>query len=230
MEKLVYVLWGAPGSELTEALAGPVAERLVALGSRGLWLNLVEGEAAAAAGSRLTRMEHPIAGMASFWLESADERGPFEKALSEVASRMAGYAVAESVPLLPPLTPGKRMAGIDVVALLERPERLAQHEWLHRWLDRHRAVALETQATFLYVRNVVVRALTPDAPAFAGIVEEGFATEAVGNPAGWYDAEGDAEKLKRNVGRMIESCKAFLDLDRVESHPTVLLPVQERPS
>ena len=35
----------------------------------------------------------------------------------------------------------------------------------------------------------------------------------------WYKAEGSPETLQRNVKRMVESCRAFLDLERVESHP-----------
>ena len=69
------------------------------------------------------------------------------------------------------------------------------------------------------MRNVVVRPLTSDAPPWEGIVEEGFPADAVTDPMKWYCAEGDPEVLKANLGRMIESCKAFLDLDRVESHP-----------
>ena len=48
---------------------------------------------------------------------------------------------------------------------------------------------------------------------------QGFATEAVTNPMLWYDADGSQEKLRENLGKMIASCKSFLDLDRVESHP-----------
>ena len=33
--------------------------------------------------------------------------------------------------------------------------------------------------------------------------------------------------LKRNVQRMVESCRAFLDLGRVESHPTSEYRLQE---
>ena len=93
-------------------------------------------------------------------------------------------------------------------------------EWIRIWHDEHKLVALETQSTFRYVRNVVVRPLTDAAPPWEGIVEEGFPSEAIGNPAVWYDAADDPEKLKRNIARMIESCRAFLDLDRIESHPT----------
>jgi hypothetical protein len=91
--------------------------------------------------------------------------------------------------------------------------------WIHHWHGHHKRVALETQCTYAYVRNVVVRRLDDDAPPWAGIVEEGFPAEAVTDPMKWYCADGDPEVLKRNLGRMLESCRAFLDLDRVESHP-----------
>jgi hypothetical protein len=35
----------------------------------------------------------------------------------------------------------------------------------------------------------------------------------------WYKAGGSQAKLQANLGRMIESCRQFLDLERVESHP-----------
>ena len=50
-------------------------------------------------------------------------------------------------------------------------------------------------------------------------IMEGFPTEAVTDPMLWYAAGGSQEKLQANLGRMVESCKRFLDLDRVESHP-----------
>lgn len=232
MEKLVYVLWpdeGATPDAFSKLAREQLAPELAARGCRGLALSLVDDDAVRVQGSRITRMDLPIAGLASFWLESSEDRAPFESLLSDACSRIAGYTVAESVPLLPEWKAGERIPGTDMVALLERPEHLAQSEWLHRWLDHHRVVALETQATFLYIRNVVVRALTDGAPPFSGIVEEGFATEAIGDPAKWYDAEGDSERLRANMARMIESCKAFLDLGRVESHPTSLFACQDRP-
>ncbi len=35
----------------------------------------------------------------------------------------------------------------------------------------------------------------------------------------WYRADGSEETYKRNFERMMESCVAFLDLARIESHP-----------
>jgi hypothetical protein len=106
-----------------------------------------------------------------------------------------------------------------MIALIARPERISYDRWIEHWHGHHKRVALETQCTYAYVRNVVVRALTVDAPAWAGIVEEGFPAEAVTNPMLWYRAEGSPETMERNLGRMIESVQVFLDIDKVESHP-----------
>ena len=38
---------------------------------------------------------------------------------------------------------------------------LSYDEFIHLWHTEHRVVALETQSTFAYVRNEIVRALTP---------------------------------------------------------------------
>ena len=231
MEKLVYVLWSPDDRDaFSYALRKGAAAKLVERGCRGLSLDLSDSDVRYAEGNRLTRLEQPPAGMASFWLDAADDRGPFEEVLATHAERMAGYLVAESVPLhntthTAPL--GARTPGTTMLALLERPERLAWEEWVRIWHGPHRTVALETQSTYLYVRNLVVRALTKDAPPWEGIVQEGFPTEAVTNPKLWYDAGDSEEKLKENLGRMIASCQAFLDLDRVESHPMSEYRIQE---
>jgi hypothetical protein len=35
----------------------------------------------------------------------------------------------------------------------------------------------------------------------------------------WYCADGSDDKLQENFGRMMESVAAFLEVERVESHP-----------
>jgi hypothetical protein len=226
MEKLVYVVWRQPGvspEAFRKTVCGPVAGQLGEAGAQRIAASLVDEQVQDKLGQRLTRLDPPPDGIVSFWLDSADDRGACQVALEPVTSRVAGYLVVESVPLLnttrgAPL--GERTPGVNMVALIERPERLAWDPWIAIWHERHRIVALETQCTFAYVRNVVVRPLTPYAPPWEGIVEEGFPAEAIGNPAVWYCAEDDPAKLARNIQRMVESCQAFLDLERVESHPT----------
>jgi hypothetical protein len=225
MEKLVYVLWnqdGASGADLRQALLGPVAKALGEGGAGRISLNVSDEDVTYALSSRLTRLDPPPAALCSFWLDCADDRDACEGALAEVSGRLAGYLVVESEPLLNTThvaLPGERTPGTNLVALIERPERMTWDAWIHHWHGHHKRVALETQCTYAYVRNVVVRRLDDDAPPWAGIVEEGFPAEAVTDPMKWYCADGDPEVLKRNLGRMLESCRAFLDLDRVESHP-----------
>ena len=132
-----------------------------------------------------------------------------------------GVSVLESVALANTTrraAPGERTPGVNVVACIAAAPGVSRGEFLERWLDRHRTVALETQATYAYVRNAVVRALTPDAPAWDGIVEEGFPPEAFGDPMVWYRARS-REELRERLERMLESCRSFLDLARVEQHP-----------
>lgn len=231
--KLVYVLWGPPGEDeptFARTLREKVGPRLLELGTRALALHLVDERAAGVRKARITRLDPPPAGFVSFRLDGAEARRPHEALLREATGRLAGYLVEESVPLANttergPL--GRPEPGIHMVALLERPERLAPEEWMRRWHEEHRVVALETQNTFEYVRNTVVRPLTEDAPPWAGIVDEGFPEDAVLDPMKWYRTGGDPMRLREHVGRMIASCKAFLDLDRVETHPTTLVRLQE---
>ena len=63
------------------------------------------------------------------------------------------------------------------------PTDLDVETWFTRWHVDHTPVAIETQSTFGYTQNAVVRALTPDAPGIAAIVEELFPIEATSRSA-----------------------------------------------
>ena len=226
MEKLCYVLWkpaAATGAAFRDALVGPVAKALRAHGAERITVLVSDEHAEAVAKARITKMDDPIAGVLSCWLPCVDDHGKVEAVLRGETSRTAGYLVTESEVLRNtthrPERAGDRTPGTTMLALLEKPERLAFDEWIAIWHGRHSPLALEIQCTYLYVRNVVQRGLTPGAPPWRGLVEEGFPTPAVTDPMLWYVANGDAAKLRENVGKMVASCRAFLDLDRVESHP-----------
>ena len=74
------------------------------------------------------------------------------------------------------------------------------------------------QPRIRYVRNTVVRAVTPDAPPYRGIVEECWPTpEHITNPMLFYCAGDDAALMKANLSEMLGSVMAFLDLDRIRS-------------
>lgn len=217
MEKLVYVLLGA-----SRFKPGELARELASAGARRVAVNVADAHVAAKASARIARMEPVVGAVVSFWLGDVDGRGPLEGALARRAQRIAGYSVLESVALANTTrraAPGERTPGVNVIACIAAAPGLSREAFLAHWLERHRTVALETQATYAYVRNVVVRALTDGAPAWDGIVEEGFPAEAVGDPMLWYEAGGSQEVLKQRLERMIASCREFLDLARVEQHP-----------
>ena len=135
--------------------------------------------------------------------------------------RPAGYLALESVPLantLHPVALGERVPGLYTVAFLEKPESLDYDTWLARWQGDHTAVAIETQRTFLYVQNVLVRALTPDAPPWTAIVEEAFPAEAATDPMRFY-AASTPDDLAGQQRRMTASVERFIDFGRFETLP-----------
>jgi hypothetical protein len=225
VEKLCYVLWkppGATGGAFRDALLGEVAPVLLHGGVRGLSVLVADGAAEAVSRARITRMADPIAGLVGVWLDCVDARPAVEAALRPFVSGLAGYLVTESVPLpntTQPAPLGARTPGITMFTCIEKPERLSTEAWLDIWHGSHTPLAMEIQCTYRYVRNVVARPLTEGAPPWRGLVEEGFPSDAVTDPARWYKAEGDPARLRENLGRMVASVKRFLDIERVESHP-----------
>jgi hypothetical protein len=225
VEKLFYVIWRPAGLEmgaLRAELLGPTAERLRAAGAQRLKCLLADEWTEPLGRARIARSRPPIAGAVSFWLDCVDRRRPLEAALASCTSRLAGYLVTESVPIANTTRrapPGSRTPGTTMLTLLERPARLDPDAWLGFWNELHTPLAVEIQCTYLYLRHVVVRRLQLDAPPWAGIVEEGFPTEAVTDPMLWYRAQGSAERLRENLGRMLASVRSFLDVERLESLP-----------
>lgn len=220
MEKLIYVIWkpdGVTAERFRHEMLGGTAQRLIHLGARGLAVNLADDLAVQS--MRMSRLDPT--GTVSIWMDTALHRGPVEEVLAGVASRLAGYLVLESVPIVntkhvAPL--GERIPGLYTVAFLEQPHFLTYEEWLDRWQGFHTRVAIETQSTFLYIQNVLVRPVTRDAPPWTAIVEEAFPAEAATDPMVFYNADSP-EKLAQHQRRMMESCERFIDFARLETHP-----------
>jgi len=224
MEKLAYVVW-KPGAEaddrFKQRLLEEVAPRLRSRSS-GLRISVVDDDVAAGAKLRLGKQNPPKAGLVSFWLEQSQERAEAEAILAAACERMAGYLVVESRPLVnrtQRAPAGARTPGFALVSCIEAKDGLSHEEFIRLWYELQRDTALETQSTFGYVRNEVIRALTPDAPRWTAIVEENFQLGALDDPAVFYDAVGDPSKLQANQARMFRAVRSFLALDRIESHP-----------
>ena len=80
-------------------------------------------------------------------------------------------------------------------------------------------MAIATQATFGYVQNTVVRALTAHAPRVDAIVEELFPAAAVTDLMAFFGAADDAD-LNDRLSRMVASTAAFGANENVDAGPT----------
>ncbi len=223
MEKLVYLLrepLNSPGSALRDRLMS-VASALEDAGVHRISVNVDDEAVADGKAVTIGKLDPPIRAMVSFWMENSDDRSAAEALLSGAAADIAGYLVVESVPTVNTAhraPTGKRTPGVSLVTCIHRLPALAREDFWKIWYEDHKVVAQQTQSTFGYVRNTVVRPLTPDAPVWDGIVEELFPIEALRDQKVWYAAASDDE-LKVNLQRMMDSVQRFLDLGRLESHP-----------
>ncbi|BBY33137.1 hypothetical protein BST33_15965 [Mycolicibacter minnesotensis] len=220
MEKVMIVARSADfGEPWCQRMRGPIANQLLDLGLPGVVVN-VRDQPVRDSMMTLTTLNPPAAAIISLWTQQYYSEAT-QAAIALIASESemaAAYLVTESMPMPPPDPgEGRRTRGLANVALLRRPADLDQATWLHRWHIDHTQVAIDTQATFGYTQNVVIRALTEDAPAIDAIVEENFPDEAVSDPYAFYGAADQADLTDR-VGRMVASVSAFgahLNIDTV---------------
>ncbi|MFB1298981.1 EthD domain-containing protein [Mycobacterium sp. pW049] len=222
MEKVIIALRGAPGDDAwCTRLRTETAEALLGAGVPGLSVN-VRDAAVTDSLMTLTTLEPPVIALVSVWTSQyyGDQIRTATRVLSDACEQVAAYLVTESVPLAaPPTEPGQRTPGFANVALLRRPDGLDERTWLHRWHHDHTQVAIDTQSTFGYTQNTVVRALTEDAPRVDAIVEELFPIEAVSDLHAFFGAADDAD-LSDRMTKMVASTTAFGANQNVDTVPT----------
>jgi hypothetical protein len=222
MEKVIAVLRHAdPDDDWCDRQRGPVADALLDLGVAGLSVN-VRDSAVRHSLMTITTLDPPAAAVVSLWTQQCygDQMAAALKLLAAECEHLAAYLVTESIPLSGPVVePGSRTPGLANIALLRRPEGLDQATWLTRWQGGHTTVAIETQSIFGYTQNWVVRALTPDAPGIAGIVEELFPSEAITDLKAFFGAADD-DDLQNRLGQMVASTAAFGANENIDTVPT----------
>lgn len=222
MEKVILTLRGIDADDAWCArLRAKVAADLLDLGPPALAINVRDADVRDSL-MTLTTLDPPVVAFVSVWTQQSYGTQVADTAalLRQECDEVAAYLVTESVPLPPPPTvPGQRTPGLANVALLRRPADLDEATWLSRWHIDHTPVAIDTQSTFGYVQNAVVRALTPDAPAISAIVEELFPAEAISDLHAFFGAADD-DDLRSRMAKMIESTAAFGANENVDTVPT----------
>jgi hypothetical protein len=222
LEKVVIIAQTEDANEAwCQRIRGPVATELLKLGLPGVAVN-VRDEPVRESLMTLTTLDPPAAAVVSVWTQQSygDQMRAAIALLKAEVDSLAAYLVTESMPMPPPDPgDGQRTPGLANVALLRRPAELDQPTWLHRWLINHTPVAIETQSTFGYTQNVVVRALTENAPTIDGIVEELFPDGAVSDPYVFYGARDETD-LQDRLTRMIDSVSTFGAHQNIDTVPT----------
>ncbi|WP_067885922.1 EthD domain-containing protein [Nocardia vaccinii] len=202
--KLMYALWGSEPAE-TLCSAGTHV-RLARAGATELQVNVVDDDVAAAT-LRLSTYAEPIAAVVSVW--TGGEHEPTTRELTSAADRVEGWIVAERVPMAPPATAdGVRFDALSNIAFLRVPPEMTPEAWRKYWHEVHTAIAMETQATFGYLQNTVISAVTPGRRV-DGLVEELFPMAAMTDPHAFWGSGGDDAELQRRVSRMLTSIDAF---------------------
>ena len=222
MEKVILTLRGAPGDEAwCTRLRTDVAQQLADTGVAGLTVN-VHDAAVTDSLMTLTTLDPPVIGVVSIWTDQyyGSQIAAATEILTAHCEELAAYLVTESVPLKPPPTPpGERTPGLANVALLRRPAAMDEATWLSRWHRDHTQVAIDTQATFGYTQNTVVRALTAGAEPISAIVEELFPLAATTDLHAFFGAADD-DDLSDRMTRMMASTSAFGANENVDTVPS----------
>ncbi|AKS34127.1 EthD domain-containing protein [Mycolicibacterium goodii] len=222
MEKVIVTMRsGRAEDDWCARMVGEVSPELLEIGLPGLVLNIRDAPVRDSL-MTLTTLDPPVVALVSVWVQQyyGDQLRAVLERLAGECDSLAAYLVTESVPMAPPaVEPGRRADALANIALLRRPAGMDAATWMHRWHVDHTPVAIETQATFGYVQNTVVRALTPGAPAVDGIVEELFPPQAVSDLHAFFGAPDDAE-LARRMQAMVTSTDAFGASTNIDTVPT----------
>lgn len=213
--KLIYALWG---QRLGPKLFAPALhDDLRTAGATRLHVNIDDADVAPAK-LRITSFAAPVLAVVTVWVDS--ESAEVSRLLTDSSERCAGWEVEERTPLEPPQTEqGERTPGLAQIAFLRIPADLDYAEWRHRWQDLHTPVAIETQSTFGYTQNRVLRPILGDERVDA-IVEELFPMDAMTSLHAFDGSGGDDAELPRRLDRMMKSVTSFGAERDVDAVPT----------
>jgi len=227
VDKLLYPLWkpaGLTGDDFREVLLGKVAPALTALQDiHGLRLCVADSAVEAAARRRMEGCPPVPDAMLSLWVDFAGSARRWEPLIDAHVARRTAYLVTEGEPLVNqvahPSKPGERVYGMCHVVFLSTPAEMSRDDFLATWKDSHTRVAIETQSTFGYRQNLVVRRLTADARPCHAVVEENFPPEAMTDDHAFYATGGDDTVLQKHMQAMMESCARFIDFSTIDVIP-----------
>src|SRR3954452_13151889 len=224
MEKLVYLVYERPSldpAELRERFLDEVAPRLLALQPHALQMDLDDEHAQMQSMVPVPGDELPVRACVSIWLDAHDDRAPYEALLRDAGVRMAGYLVTESMyrdygdnehASARDWPDGSRSPGIITLTIFDKPAGVDDETFYGHWYGHQSPMSEQMQPRARYVRNAVVRAITPGAPRYRAIVAESWpSVEHVTNLVTFFGADADPSELGERIRIMLDSTKLLYD-------------------
>jgi hypothetical protein len=231
VEKLVYLVWERPSIDpaaLRARFLDDLAPRLLALGPKALQMDLDDEHAQMPSIVPVPGDELPVRACVSIWVDAHDDRGPYEELLRGAGVRIAGYLVTESVcreygdnthAAARDWPDGTRSPGIITLTIFDKPAGVDDETFYGHWYGHQSPMSENMQPRARYVRNAVVRAVTPGAPRYRAIVEESWpSVEHVTNLHTFFGAASN-EELGENIRVMLDSTKLLYDPATMRNYP-----------
>lgn len=226
MEKVVFVAFAdddAPGLEPGSVISHTerLSTSLDAARYPELSLQVEDREATMRWQRRTEPMEGRLAAVLSTWTECADETGDVEAAVAQLSDDYAAYVVTEAVPRWNTdrsTSATEPVPGVIVTSLLGRAASMNRAEFEAHWQHVHQPMSLRIHPQWTYVRNLVARTLTPNAPDVDAVCEEGFAmVDDVLEPERFYGADVTNATWQQNAETIGDDVPLFLDMANTTS-------------
>ena len=231
MEKLVYLIWERPSIDpaaLRSRFLDDLAPRLLALNPHALQMDLDDEHAQMQSMVPVPGDELPVRACVSIWIDNHDERAPYEALLRDAGTRIAGYLVTESMyreygdnahAEKRDWPDGARSPGIIALTIFDKPAGVDDETFYGHWYGHQSPMSEAMQPRARYVRNAVVRKVTPGAPTYRAIVEEAWpSVEHVTNLHTFFGATSN-EELGENIRVMLDSTKLLYDPATMRNYP-----------
>ncbi len=223
MEKLIYLVWDRPsrtGAEMRAQLIDDLAPQLLACSPRGLQIDVDDDHANVPSMVAIPDDELPVRALVSIWVDMHDTRAQYESILAAAGIRRAGYLVTESLyrdygdneHAGPRNWPdGQRSPGIVAVTVFDKPAGVSDETFYGHWYGHQSPMSEWMQPRTRYVRNAVVRALTPGAPSYRAIVEEAWPSPETLTDINQFFGATDPADLGERIRIMLDSTKLLFD-------------------
>ena len=228
-QNISYLLYAA--QDLTPAQRGQrllqqCAPQLLALGLEGLQILVHDQDVKTPPTAPRMWGPKPFVAQVNIWFnaEQVLQRQRYEQVLGSAGFALHGWLVdewlyteyGENSWQTPRDWPdGSRSPGVVAITIIQRPPRIAQDEWMRRWFAWQSPMSEWLQPRSRYVRNLLTKAITPQAPAYDGIVEEAWPShEQVVDKKKFFNASNNWQ-LVCNMLTMAKSVNRFLRMTRL---------------